>query len=771
MSSGVRNLRAMFENQGTPSSPEPRGRSPGDSTPAEPESRPTPKVRASFISVEPTGIAPPDLGTTKGTPTNSAAAHRRESFSISQDNTEEIAELKKEVSAEKEERKNSVVIPEAIPEQAVASRESSTPAPPIRNEPAGEMPTLGAIMKGSDFPEPSTTEPEKSQVKETVAQPTQAPAKKEMPARKAAAAPKTETPAPSQTPAKKESKPTGASMKDGSAQPATPAKATKKLAKALKADAPGPGPAQTPAKVESADAEVTSKTEDKPAASPAVVAPEVLEVIEQEEKPPIEVKEKAVAQPVEVAEKKIEEPVRSEVEPTAAPIATKTEEKSPVLPSTEPTTAPETHLKTENEPVAAPTIEAPSENPDKVVTGAQEEASLKPVEPVEEATASDEPVPSPAKDEQPSSSTPKPAVTPKAVETKAKTNGTPVAKARVDTKKPAAISTAKASASKAPAGRSPLPKSIPRTPTTPKAAAPATAAKASSAAVKPKPVVSKPVAAKAVPKPTATKEPVKAAPPKTSRASLRPGALSTAAAPIASAATKAKAPAAEVKKPVTAKPATTSTPASSSASGFKKPAPKSPTRPVKLPAHLTAPTAASAAKHGEEEKVTRKPSTTTRPKTTAPGTRSSRPSIAPSTTAAKRPDSRASTTGGAPKGDFLSRMMRPTAASASKTHDKPDSPPRKGTKAPVSALQKGKKKIEEVASKAKEAVTTNGHSTEAHGDKGSTNKDVPEADDSGHTEAGAVAPEEPSKTQDPVQEHDTSVAEIQTPQFSGETVR
>jgi hypothetical protein len=56
--------------------------------------------------------------------------------------------------------------------------------------------------------------------------------------------------------------------------------------------------------------------------------------------------------------------------------------------------------------------------------------------------------------------------------------------------------------------------------------------------------------------------------------------------------------------------------------------------------------------------------------------------------------------------------MRPTAASSSKTHDKPASPPRKGTKAPVSVIQKGKKKVEEVAAKAKDAVTSNGHHSE-----------------------------------------------------------
>ncbi|KAH7079152.1 hypothetical protein BKA63DRAFT_259584 [Paraphoma chrysanthemicola] len=801
MSSGVRNLRAMFENQGTPSSPEPRGRSPGDNTPAEPESRPTPKVRASFISVEPTGIiAPPDLGATKGTPANSAAAHRRESFSVSQDNVEEIAELKKEVGEEKEQRKNSTVIAEAVPEQAVASRESSQPAPPIRAEPAGEMPNLGAIMKGSDFPEPSTTEAEKPPAKVAPVQLPQGPAKKEKAAKKPAAAPKTaDVPAPSQTPAKKENKPAVAPTKDISAQPSTPAKTQKKSTKAPKADVPAPAP--TPAKAEVEEdkpavlpaedtkvlPEVTTKVEDKPIEAPAVETSQVPEAQEEAKEPTKDVEEKR-EQAVEVTEKKDELPIEAPPESVSTVVSTTAQiEEQPVAePTPEPTALPEAPT-TESESAPAPVVEASPENPDKVATGVQEEVSLKPVDAVEEASTPSETIPLASTEEEPTSIIPEPAAAAasNAADTNGKANGTPVAKTKPEIKKPTAISTAKASTSKVPAGRSPLPKSIPRTPTTPKAAAPAPTAKPSSAAAKPKPVVAKPVvakpvAAKAIPKPAAAKEvakpaaakePTKPAAPKTSRASLRPGGLSTATAPAASAATKTKVPAPEQKKPVTAKIAATSSTTSTSTGGFKKPAPKSPTRPVKLPSHLIAPTAASAAKHGEEAKVTRKPSTTTRPKAAAPSTKPSRPSIAPAT-APKRPDSRASTTGGASKGDFLSRMMRPTAASASKTHDKPDSPPRKGTKAPVSALQKGKKKIEEVAAKAKDAVTTNGHSTEEPkaGDV-PAKEDTLDTNDSAHTEAGAVASDEPTEAATPIQEPDSSVAEIQTPQFSGETVR
>jgi hypothetical protein len=121
-------------------------------------------------------------------------------------------------------------------------------------------------------------------------------------------------------------------------------------------------------------------------------------------------------------------------------------------------------------------------------------------------------------------------------------------------------------------------------------------------------------------------------------------------------------------------------------------------------------------------------------------------------------------------------MMRPTAASSSKTHDKPhekaSSPPRKAPAASKpSTLQKGKKKVEEVAAKAKELVT-NGHSEEH------TTEDEP-AKESEHPEEipeEATAEEtshepEPEKAATPVQDVESSVAEIQTPNFQEETIR
>ncbi|MCJ1286009.1 hypothetical protein MMC26_005351 [Xylographa opegraphella] len=149
----------------------------------------------------------------------------------------------------------------------------------------------------------------------------------------------------------------------------------------------------------------------------------------------------------------------------------------------------------------------------------------------------------------------------------------------------------------------------------------------------------------------------------------------------------------------------------------KKPTPKSPTRPTRLPAAATAPTAASAAKLGANSSTQlsngtstigtstdRKASTQKKDRlivssrvvpaaSAAPGLqkKSSRPSLPPGSHPADRPKSRASTVGSKPPDEgFLARMMRPTASSASKAHEKvePKSPPRK---APIT---KSKRKSE-----------------------------------------------------------------------------
>jgi len=113
-----------------------------------------------------------------------------------------------------------------------------------------------------------------------------------------------------------------------------------------------------------------------------------------------------------------------------------------------------------------------------------------------------------------------------------------------------------------------------------------------------------------------------------------------------------------------------------------KPKPRETTKPADVSSRLTAPTAASRAKHEAESAckpapVPQKPATTARkppPSSTKPTPRSSlaRPESRSSQAAARK-------TAPPPDGSFLERMMRPTAASANKVHEKTEvkSPPRK----------------------------------------------------------------------------------------------
>lgn len=197
---------------------------------------------------------------------------------------------------------------------------------------------------------------------------------------------------------------------------------------------------------------------------------------------------------------------------------------------------------------------------------------------------------------------------------------------------------------------------------------------------------------------------------------------------------------------------------------------------------MTAPTAASAAKHGEEPSAARKPATaTTRPAPKPAASKAPRPSVGPS--APKRPESRTSTVGAAPKGGFLERMMRPTAASSSKTHEKPVAHPHKApAPSKPSTLQKGKKKVEDaaskvedVASKAKAAVT-NGHGDEEQkADDHKAGEEAPkESEPTDQTPAEAPADEvshEPAKAPTPVQDVDSSATELPAPHAEGETIR
>ncbi|KAK1909165.1 hypothetical protein P3342_011243 [Pyrenophora teres f. teres] len=359
MSNGVRNLRAMFENSKS-ASPEPRGRSPVDAAMLSDSSdRPRSRVRASFVPVEPPPTSAPrdsstDLGQTKGTPSNSVAAHRRESFRVSQDKPDELAELKKAVSEEKEERRQSVAVPEAVPEQAVESRESSIPAPPIRDEDdAANMPNLGSIMKGSDFPESST---------------------------------RVEVQVPA--PVIDEVNPTQESAVEEASEPSP--KASPVLAVAQPADNP--------------DKATTGAQEDV-ALRPAVPTEEA---VDEHDKPAVD------------------------------------------------GAAAEHEAAISDESSAAT---QPAENPDKPVTGAQEEATLKPAAPTDAAAVTGEastPAPSAS-----STETSKPAAT------KAKTNGTPATK-KQEIKKPATISTTKAAKAPISAAKAHCPRQHPRLPRSPR---------------------------------------------------------------------------------------------------------------------------------------------------------------------------------------------------------------------------------------------------------------------------------------------------------------
>ncbi len=183
--------------------------------------------------------------------------------------------------------------------------------------------------------------------------------------------------------------------------------------------------------------------------------------------------------------------------------------------------------------------------------------------------------------------------------------------------------------------------------------------------------------------------------------------------------------------------------------GFVKPRPKSPTRPVKLPASLTAHTASSGSKtatttppaavrqslsraSGNSQPIntiqarhalSRSPSrtsatgTATSAVTRKPSTlkmASSRPSLGPPPTALKMQNSRQSLPHPAVPADegFLARMMRPTTSSSSKTAEKsPTSPPKRADSVKRPATRDGPpkhdlSKVNSVAHKSKEVVKT-----------------------------------------------------------------
>ena len=123
-SSAVRNLRSIFENKASDSSsPDTRGRSP-NALSAKDNSRPTSKVRASFVPVEPSGMA---LAAEEGVGSGMAGLKRessglrRGSFTENDESSAALVGLKKTVSQEAERRERDVSIAEAIPEDATVS--------------------------------------------------------------------------------------------------------------------------------------------------------------------------------------------------------------------------------------------------------------------------------------------------------------------------------------------------------------------------------------------------------------------------------------------------------------------------------------------------------------------------------------------------------------------------------------------------------------------------------------------------------------------------
>ncbi|GIK06911.1 hypothetical protein Aspvir_002564 [Aspergillus viridinutans] len=131
--------------------------------------------------------------------------------------------------------------------------------------------------------------------------------------------------------------------------------------------------------------------------------------------------------------------------------------------------------------------------------------------------------------------------------------------------------------------------------------------------------------------------------------------------------------------------------------------PKSPARASQLPPSKTTSSLSSAAKGGSGPGLTRKPSTlkkavnasqsrATTPTAASVRKQASRPSL-PAHSGTDRPHSRVSNASAKPVDDsFLARMMRPTASSASKVHDKVEikSPPRtsKSARAPRTVASK-----------------------------------------------------------------------------------
>ncbi|KAM0243926.1 hypothetical protein ACHAP5_006783 [Fusarium lateritium] len=315
--------------------------------------------------------------------------------------------------------------------------------------------------------------------------------------------------------------------------------------------------------------------------------------------------------------------------------------------------------KTPTEQIGAVT-DQPSVNPDKQVDQEELSPSLLPAEPAvvspkKEPEKENKPItPPPAtngKSEASSVKEPAPAVTAKTT-APVKTTATK----KTTATRPSTISTKPATTKRA--AKSPALAKPPAT------KASASTAHKSDLKAEPKPAPKTAPVAKKEPKPAS----------RTTPTATRPNAAATS------------------KKPQPLKPTTSET-------GFVKPKPKSPTKPVHLPASLTAPTAASGAKTGRQGRPAASSQTlgvparpASRASSTGPGANAakkvkrqpstvgrSRPSLGPPP---KKTSEQPQTKKEAPVDEsFLARMMRPTAASSSKTAEKvPTTPPKKTAK-------------------------------------------------------------------------------------------
>ncbi|KAI9689064.1 MAG: hypothetical protein M1822_000801 [Bathelium mastoideum] len=182
--------------------------------------------------------------------------------------------------------------------------------------------------------------------------------------------------------------------------------------------------------------------------------------------------------------------------------------------------------------------------------------------------------------------------------------------------------------------------------------------------------------------------------------------------------------------------------------------PRSPTRPVKLPSHLTAPTASSAAKHGDTPSA---PSATARKPAPRPSAGVAKPAAprrdAPrqslsSTNNAKPSESR--TSARAPDDSFLARMTRPTASSASKTAEKQDvksSPPkRSGSIRPKQSTQSLTGKTKRTAPATPKGKESEQNGTAAHDEDHHEGETSMVADDVFATEPAPDGPQELPET-------------------------